>query len=375
VSADYSSARILVRHSMHSSQAFRDMLDDLNGYMAREIDPGLNPRATGESVLINRSVDYIATGQAKSLLVMSGVIFALIAVLFLNARVGLLAVVPNIFPIVVLFGVMGYAGIPMDIGTAMVAAIAIGICVDNTIHLMVRYQRELREQGDESEAMFNTIGAEVVPIGATAVSLALGFATLTLSGFAPVVYFGALSAMVMLLSLLANFFITPVMLRATHLITVWDMLSVRLRSELSARNEMFRDMRPWHIRRIMLFGRVRRYRAGEVIFRQGQAASDIFILLEGQVELRIHHPGGRIEVCDRLSQGRLLGETALLAGSERLAEAVATADCRVLSIRWQTLLRVARIHPYLTSLMYRNLALAVGRRFSERVRRDEAPPG
>ena len=68
----------------------------------------------------------------------------IISLIFMDLRVGLLGLLPNIFPVVILFGVMGYADIPLNIGTAMAAAIAIGIAVDDTMHFMLRYNQEIR---------------------------------------------------------------------------------------------------------------------------------------------------------------------------------------------------------------------------------------
>ena len=73
----------------------------------------------------------------------------------LACGIGLLAAAPNIFPVILLFGLMGYAGIPLNVGTAMTAAIAIGIAVDDTLHFMLRYNQELRTSKSQTLAMQN----------------------------------------------------------------------------------------------------------------------------------------------------------------------------------------------------------------------------
>ena len=153
VSPDFSRASIVVRHSTGSFQCLRTALDEVRRYVAENIDPDLDVRMTGGSILNSNAADAMVAGQARSLLLMLLVVFAVISLLFVNVRAGLIALVPNLFPIVVLFGVMGAAGIPLDTGTAMIAAIALGICVDHTIHFMVRYNKHLRSGHADAQAM------------------------------------------------------------------------------------------------------------------------------------------------------------------------------------------------------------------------------
>ncbi len=115
---------------------------------------------TGNAILRMQAADAMAAGQAKSLGLMVVVIWLVIAVLFLNPKAGLLAVIPNLFPVVTLFGVMGYLDIPLNTSTAMVAAIALGICVDDTMHFMVRYNHYTRLTGDTAVAIARTLRDE-----------------------------------------------------------------------------------------------------------------------------------------------------------------------------------------------------------------------
>ncbi len=136
------------------------------------------------------------------------VIFLLVSMLFIDNRAGLLVIVPNIFPVIILFGVMGYFNIPLDTGTTMVAVIALGICVDDTIHFLSRYHHctlGTQDTQDVEKALLKTVEHEATPIMMTSVALAPGFSTLTLSSFLPVVYFGALSALVMVLAMFSTF--------------------------------------------------------------------------------------------------------------------------------------------------------------------------
>lgn len=131
------------------------------------------------------------------------VIFLLIRFLLSSIKIGLIAVMANMFPVIVLFGVMG-------------SAIALGICVDHTMHFMVRYRRLMKSEPTHQAALNETIKRESRPILITALALTLGFATLAFSEFPPVALFGSLSATVMLLALFGTFVVMPYMLSATN---------------------------------------------------------------------------------------------------------------------------------------------------------------
>src|SRR5207244_5042192 len=142
-------------------------------------------RATGETILVNNAADYMAVNEFTSFgstLLIIGIIHAL---LFMSVRAGGLSLVPNVLPIVASFGIMGLLRIPLNTGTAFVATVAIGIAVDDTVHHMVTYSRQLKEHGDQRRAMFNTLGIEGRPIVYVSVALAGGLLVLGASKFAP----------------------------------------------------------------------------------------------------------------------------------------------------------------------------------------------
>lgn len=367
VSADYSRASIVVRHNLASSYDLKRALQKLQEFMQVHTDEDLDVRITGESILTSRAADRMASGQGKSLILMLLVIFTVISLLFVNIRVGLLAILPNVFPVVVLFGVMGYAGISLDTGTAMVSAIALGICVDNTMHFMVRYNRELKGSRSEDAAIAATLRHEVTPIAATSLALALGLGTMAFSSFTPVAYFGMLSGMVMLFAFYADFFITPILLSGTRLITLWDLLSLRLRRELTRNCALFRGMRPGQIKHIILMGQVREYKAREVIMRQGEVGRDMFILLEGRAEISTTKPGGVVDSVHILGTGHVFGIVALVCERSRISTAVALEDSRVLSLTWDSIRRTARFFPRSSIHLFSNISALIGDRFAEKV--------
>jgi hypothetical protein len=365
VSEDFSQARILVRHNLGASQALNQALAKLQGFIAERTDTGLHVHLTGESILSNRAADRMAVGQAQSLGLMLLVIFAVISLLFLNAKAGLLATLPNLLPIIMLFGVMGYAGIPLDSGTSMIAAIALGICVDNTMHFMVRYNRELSRRKSEISAIEATLRDEAMPITTATIALALGLGVLVFSNFPPVVYFGLLSSMVILLAYYANFFITPILLSATRLTSLWDLLSVGLRRELINNCGLFYGMRFGQVKRLVLMSEVRTFPAGFNVIQQGQEGKEIFVLLSGKCETNIHHIDTQPGMKQAVQVGQVVGLTSLLCGRPCRTTLTTLNECKLMVLSWDSIQRGIKLYPRTACHLYRNLSIMLGVRFAD----------
>lgn len=356
VAPDYSEARIVVRHHLRATRDLRRALGVIRDQVATLDEPGLTIRLTGPSVLGAEAAESMARGQVESLTLMVAVIFVVVSLLFWNPWAGVVALVPNLLPIAGLFGVMGYGGIPLNNGTAMVAAIAIGICVDDTLHFMVRYHDHTRDAAEARSALLRTLDAEWLPIFGTSVALAAGFAILGLSSFPPVAAFGLLSAMVMGLALVATFMVTPVMLSTIRLITLWEMMSLQLRSAVLMRCVVFRGLKPRQVKRAVLLGDVTGYRDGDYVVRQGDPGREMYVVLEGGVEVwRTGRDGARDRV-KVLGPGEVFGEIALVSRSPRTADVRAHGDTRVLVLRWDSLERIARQAPVIAARLFGNLA-------------------
>ena len=171
---------------------------------------------SGKTVLQDQSGLVIAHGYTRSLAVALAVISALIGLVFRSVRYALMSLLPNVFPILVPLGILGMLGIPLD-GPAIVAcSIALGVCVDDTIHLFWRF-REAERKGLSSEA---AIGYAIAECGnaltITSIVLVLGFSVLFLSDFSPNFYIGALGTTMITLAWAADFLVTPAVLAVTH---------------------------------------------------------------------------------------------------------------------------------------------------------------
>lgn len=364
ISQDYSKAHILVRHKIESSYELGQAVEKIIAFSDAELDSGLRLSITGQSVLTAKAADYLASAQAKSLMLMIVVILIIVSLLFVNTKAGLFAVIPNLFPVIVLFGVMGFSGIPLDTGTAMTAAIAIGICVDDTMHFMVRYHQISQTEKNEKKVLEQTVHEESVPIMSTSIALACGFAALAMSDFPPIAYFGLLSALVMMLALLATFVITPTLLSYTRLITVWDLLSVQLKSQVIRSCKLFSDMRPWQIKKTILLSSVQTFAEGDTVIREGEHSQEFFVILEGTADAQVTLPDGETIKLRSMTTGEVFGEIALVSKVPRTADVVAVQDLKVLVMDWNSISRITRVYPRIAAKLFLNLSSILGERLA-----------
>lgn len=142
-----------------------------------------------------------------------GVVLIIISIMFLILfRSMKVAMIVNIVPIGIIFGFMGWFNIPLDIMTITIAAIAVGIGVDDTIHYIHRFKKEYAHEGDYMKALElsdNSIGHAMEY---TSVTIMLGFSILVLSHLIPTIYFGVLTMLVMGAALMADLILLPKLL-------------------------------------------------------------------------------------------------------------------------------------------------------------------
>jgi len=129
-----------------------------------------------------------------------------------SLRIGVVAMIPNIVPAVVVFGIMGFAGIYLDVHTLLIAPIIIGIAVDDTIHFMTHYRLEVAAHGDVRLAIHNTFREVGQAIVFTSVVLSAGFLVFMHSADHGLAAFGMLSAVGMAVALACDLFLLPAIL-------------------------------------------------------------------------------------------------------------------------------------------------------------------
>jgi predicted RND superfamily exporter protein len=167
---------------------------------------------TGFFVLLAKLVDRMLADQWLTFLIATVGIFVLLAVAFRSPVIAAIALVPNALPIFVVLGLMGWAGLRINMGTAMIAAVSMGLSVDSSIHYIAAYRRHLAHEAATAAALetaHQTAGRAMV---FSTLALVVGFLALTTSGFVPTVSFGWLSCLTLLGGLVGNLVVLPVLL-------------------------------------------------------------------------------------------------------------------------------------------------------------------
>ena len=211
ISIEDNEARISLR-IIDSQENLRrnDLINKINYDLENEL--GIEKdrfKLAGVLILFNNLLQSLFKSQILTLgLVMIG-IFAMFLVLFRNIKLSLIGVVPNFIAAFFILGIIGMLSIPLDLMTITIAAITIGIAVDNSIHYIYRFKEEFHKIKDYKETLetcHSTVGAAILN---TSITIVFGFSILVLSKFIPTIYFGIFTGLAMLLAMISVLTLLP----------------------------------------------------------------------------------------------------------------------------------------------------------------------
>lgn len=362
VSRDYGRANVIVRTRLSGSAEVGALVDRIAEYAQSRFRRGLDVQATGSMVLLNRSADDLARGQVSGLWQVLVMLLCLMSLIFLSLRAGLLSLVPNVVPIIVLFGVMGWVGISLNISTSMIAVIAIGIAVDDTIHYFSEFNVQLRATGDQERAILNVVRTIGKPIVYSALALTAGFAITCLSNFQPIRHFGFLASLTMAVGLIAELLITPALVMSMSIITIWDLLFLKLGPDPEKQIPLFTGLRPLQAKIVVLMGRLAAAQPGALITSRGELKSELYVLLSGRADVR-HAPGE--PVIRSMRRGDVIGEMALVRDRPRSADVVVAEPTEYLVLDRGFLDRLQRRHPRIAAKVFLNLTRILSDRLED----------
>jgi predicted RND superfamily exporter protein len=160
-------------------------------------------------VLYNNMLQSLFDSQIKTLALVLLVVAVMFLILFRSIKIAIIALIINIVPVSIVFGIMGWLGIALDIMTITIAAISIGIAVDNTIHYIHRFVDEFSKDGDYIGSVQRSGSSIGSAMYYTSLTIMIGFSILTLSNLLPTIYFGLLTMVVMVSALLADIILLP----------------------------------------------------------------------------------------------------------------------------------------------------------------------
>ena len=213
-------ARITMRViDTHPELIRAEFIENLNKY----IDDNYSSNSTDVSiagilVLYNNMLTSLFDSQIKSLSIVLIGIFIMLIILFRSIKLAISAIIPNLIACFVILGVMGLLKIPLDLMTITIAAITIGIAVDNCIHYVYRYREHLEVSNNHDETIEKCNKTVGVAIKNTSFTIIAGFSILIFSNFFPTIYFGVFTALAMFIALLGSLTLLPVLLKKLYVI-------------------------------------------------------------------------------------------------------------------------------------------------------------
>ncbi len=370
-SPDFARSNILVRTTLSGSREISNLAERISTYAQAHFPPDLKVRPTGNLILLTETTGDIITGQIRSLSLAVSVIFVIMSAMFLSARVGLIAMVPNIFPIVIFFGLMGLSGAVLNLGTSIIAAIALGIAVDNTVHLMTRLSAAVHATPDQETALLHTLGTVGKPSLYASVILFLGFLVLYFSTFVPIQEFGLLSAATMVVAFGADVLLLPALLATTRIITLWEVLYLKLGRDPQKTIPLFAGLRPVQAKIVTLMGEFRTFNKGDLIVRQGEMGREMFVLINGRADARLNIDGTS-RLLRSMGRGDVIGEMALIRQNQRTADVIAVDDAEAIVVDERFLHRMQKRYPRIGARIFLNIARILSDRLDDASRRGVA---
>jgi predicted RND superfamily exporter protein len=212
VDKDYRELRLTLRIPMRSSKTFDAIIQRVTAQVQRVYGDSVKLIYGGYIPLYIKLLDYVAESQISSFLVAFLLIFLSTGLLFRSGYFFVITVIPNVIPVMITLGIMGLAQINLDVATVTIAALTIGLSVDNTIQYLYTYRQKLRDGVPRRLAIEETLLSTGKPMFISNIILVLGYFIMLFSSIKSVIYFGLLIGSTMFFAVLCDLFLLPSLL-------------------------------------------------------------------------------------------------------------------------------------------------------------------
>jgi predicted RND superfamily exporter protein len=192
---------------------FLQLVREARGAVGR-LPEGWGGAVTGQVLRLAAAQQNLVSTQLRSLSLAFVLVFLAVFVGLRSWRLTLVAIPPNLLPVAVTFASMAWIGIPLDAATVMVASVALGVAVDNSLHYLIEVSRERAAGSDPVGAARGALVMVAPTIAVATMAAFTGFASLVVSSFLPIRYYGGLSAILMVVALASDLLVTPAILAA-----------------------------------------------------------------------------------------------------------------------------------------------------------------
>ena len=341
---------------MHSSGSTPFLeLRDLLLQKVPELLPHLKFSYTGGSVLSSESANNIAQGQINSVFLALVIVFVILSILFLSWKMGVIALFPNVITILIFFGSLGWLNIPIGVTISVIAAIALGIGVDDTIHFLSHYNENAKKLRNKRKASLETLPIVARPMIFSTIALSAGFILFVQSEMESQVLFGAFTAFTLLVCLAIDMTYLPSVVMETGLITVWDYVGLKFDEQFIKGIDLFQNMTVREAKIASLMAYTKDLEKGTLLFTQGEIGDEMYVVLSGSISIFLDKNGKRTDLV-RLKKGNTFGEMGLFRKAERSANAEASEKTRLLVVNRDCLEPLKKRNPKIAAKLFLNLA-------------------
>ena len=209
VDSEYLNLNLAVTISSNSTTEEEKLLQSIEDYAVRQFPQGFSMTSSGMVPINVATSNEVVTSQIRSLSGSILAVFLMLALIFRSVTRGLMGMIPLVFTVLFNFGVMGFFDVHLDIGTALVSSIVIGIGVDYSIHYLSRMFHELGDGTELHDAISNTVRRSGKAITSNAVTVGFGFLALSVSEFLPLVTLSWMILLTLNISALATMILIP----------------------------------------------------------------------------------------------------------------------------------------------------------------------
>ncbi|WP_242918958.1 efflux RND transporter permease subunit [Pontibacter liquoris] len=213
VTPDALQGRLSGKMSDIGSAAASALNDSLNAFIKQHINPTyLQTRLTGSALLLDRNNEYVVTNMLQGLMIAFLVIATIVGLIYRSLRMVVLSLIPNIIPLLMIGGIMGFLHINMTVSMSIIFTIAFGIAVDDTIHFLSKLRLELRAGKSLPYAVKRTFISTGKAIIITSCILVAGFLTLIFSTFDATFYVGLFVSLTLFFAVIGDLYLLPVLI-------------------------------------------------------------------------------------------------------------------------------------------------------------------
>jgi hypothetical protein len=195
------------------SDSKKELIAAVRKKASEVLGEGSKPQTTGIYVMLAHLIESLLDDQNRTFALSLLLMFLMALAALRSISLALITMIPTVLPVVAVVGTMGWVGLPVNIATAMLASVAMGMTIDSSLLYLYRFREERRNGADFNTALHRTHGTTGLALVVANLALIVGFGVLTLSRFIPLIHFGILTALALLGGLVGNLILLPLLLQ------------------------------------------------------------------------------------------------------------------------------------------------------------------